>query len=144
MDTPLPRLLLLGFLAGALAVLVTHQGTVWLLHMGGWLPNPPYSLRPIPPFGVPAVLNSAFWGGLWGIALALLLRATGWPSLLTGLVFGALAASLVAWTVVPAIKGLPLFARGDVSRLSRGPIINGAWGWGAAIFLGGMGVRLRR
>lgn len=139
-----PRLLLLGFAGGALGVLVTHQGMVWLMHMAGWLPNPPYSLRPVAPFGVPAVLNAAFWGGLWGVALAALLRATGAPALLTGLLVGALGATLVGWTVVAGLKGLPLFAGGELARMWRGPLINGAWGWGAALFLLGLGAPFRR
>jgi hypothetical protein len=139
-----PRLLLLGFAAGALGVLVTHQGTVWLLHMGGWLPNPPYSLRPIPPLGVPAVLNGAFWGGLWGIALAALLRMTGAPALITGLLLGALGSTLVGWTIVAGLKGLPLFAGWELQRMWRGPVINGGWGFGAALFLIGLGAPFRR
>jgi hypothetical protein len=140
----LPRLLLAGFLAGALGVLVTHQGTVWLLHMGGLLPNPPYSLRPVAPFGVPAVLNAAFWGGLWGVVLAALLRATGWPALVTGLLLGAAGATLIGWTAVAGLKGLPLFAGFELARMWRGPLINGAWGWGAALFLLGLGAGFRR
>jgi hypothetical protein len=137
-------LLLLGFAAGALGVLVTHQGTVWLLHMAGFLPNPPYSLRPVPPLGIPAVLNAAFWGGLWGVALAALLRAARTPALLTGLLLGAFGATLVGWTIVAGLKGLPLFAGGEPARMWRGLAINGAWGWGAALFLLGLGAPFRR
>ena len=32
---------------------------------------PFYSMRPIPPFGVPQILSQAFWGGIWGIVFAL-------------------------------------------------------------------------
>ena len=59
--------LVLGFIAGALATLVFHQGMVLILNTAGIIPVQPYSMRPIPPFGVPALLNSMFWGGLWGI-----------------------------------------------------------------------------
>ena len=68
------RTLLLGFVAGVVSVLVFHQGTVWLLHMAGQVPNAPYGMRPIPPFGVPQIVNSCFWGGLWGVVIAALLR----------------------------------------------------------------------
>ncbi len=84
------RALMLGFAAGVLSVLVFHQGTVWLLHMAGQLPNGPYSLRPIPPFGVPQIVNQCFWGGLWGILIAVLLRRLRVPDLLFGALFGAM------------------------------------------------------
>ena len=108
------RALMLGFAAGVLSVLVFHQGTVWLLNQMGVIPTGPYSLRPIPPFGVPQIVNQCFWGGLWGILIAALLRRWGTraPDLLFGAVFGAVALNIVNWIVLPAIKGLPYFAGG--------------------------------
>ncbi len=35
------RTVMLGFAAGVVSVLVFHQGTVWLLHMAGPVPNGP-------------------------------------------------------------------------------------------------------
>ena len=64
-------LVVLGFVAGALATLTLHQLAIGLLYALGAVQNPPYSLRPIPPLGVPSVLNLAFWGGVWGIVWAL-------------------------------------------------------------------------
>ena len=65
-------------------MLVFHQGTVWLLHMAGQVPAGPYGLRPLPPFGVPQIVNQCFWGGLWGIVIAVLLRRLRVPDLLFG------------------------------------------------------------
>jgi hypothetical protein len=65
-----PRAAIAGFVAGALAVLVFHQGALLALRLAGLVPAPPWRLAPVPPFGVPAVLSAAFWGGIWGIALA--------------------------------------------------------------------------
>ncbi len=104
------RTILLGFAAGLLAVLVFHQGTAVLLHLlttkahvaagvFGRVPFP-YRAAPVPPFGVPAVASAAFWGGVWGVLLAVLLRALRPPDLLFGFVFGALALALVAFTLV--------------------------------------------
>ncbi len=62
--------LLRGFVAGAAAVLVFHQAMVLALHLLGATPNFPWSLRPIPPLGVPAIVNQMFWGGLWGALFA--------------------------------------------------------------------------
>ena len=129
------RTIALGFAAGVLSVLVFHQGTVWLLHMAGVLPAGPYSVRPIPPFGVPQIVNQCFWGGLWGALIAVLLRRARGLDLLFGAVFGAVALSFVNWVVLPAIKGLPYFAGGVPARLAAGLLIGGAFGWGVALVL---------
>ncbi len=97
-----------GFVAGFLAVPVFHQAALFVLHRAGIAPAP-WDLAPVPPFGVPAVVSAAFWGGLWGIAFALLAprfgRGAGYW--LAGLLFGAIAPTLVAWFVVLPLKGLP-------------------------------------
>jgi hypothetical protein len=132
------RTILLGFAAGVVSVLVFHQGTVWLLHMAGQVPNAPYGLRPIPPFGVPQIVNSCFWGGLWGIVIAVLLRRLRVPDLLFGFVFGAVALGLTNWVVLPAIKGGAFFAGGDPRRLAITVAIVGTFGWGVALILRGL------
>jgi len=136
------RTILLGFAAGVVSVLVFHQGTVWLLHMAGQVPNAPYGLRPIPPFGVPQIVNSCFWGGLWGVVIAVLLRRLRVPDLLFGFVFGAVALGLTNWVVLPAIKGGAFFAGGDPRRLAITVAIVGTFGWGVALIL--RGLRSRR
>ena len=139
------RTILYGFVAGFLAVLVFHQGTAVLLHLlttkaqiatsvFGRVPFP-YNTAPVPPFGVPNVISAAFWGGVWGIVLAFLLRALRPPDLLFGFVFGALALTLVAFTLVANLKGLPPFAGGDKRIWWRALLYNGAWGWGTALVL---------
>jgi hypothetical protein len=132
------RALMLGFAAGALSVLVFHQGTVWLLNQMGVIPTGPYSLRPIPPFGVPQIVNQCFWGGLWGILIAVLLRRLRVPDLLFGFLFGAVALSLTNWVVLPAIKGGAYFAGGDPRRMAITVAIAGAFGWGVALILRGL------
>ncbi len=139
------RTILLGFVAGFVAVLVFHQGAAWLLHMltvkaqigvgvFGRVGSP-FSMAPVKPFGVPHVLSWAFWGGVWGIALALLLRGLRPPDLLFGFVIGAFVATLVGFTLVAHLKGLPPFAGGDKRIWWRVGLLNGAWGWGAALLL---------
>lgn len=132
------RTLMLGFAAGVLSVLVFHQGTVWLLHMAGQVPAGPYGLRPIPPFGVPQIVNQCFWGGLWGVLIAVLLRRLRVPDLLFGFLFGAVALGLTNWVVLPAIKGGPFFVGGDPRRLAITVAIVGAFGWGVALILRGL------
>jgi hypothetical protein len=128
-------LVLIGFVAGALAVLTFHQATVWLLSFVGGQGNI-YSLRPVGPLRVPQILDLAFWGGLWGCVFALLADRfpRSWPLWLTGFAFGAIVPTLVGWFVVAPLKHEPV-AQGFVpSRMWRGPIINGMFGVGTALF----------
>lgn len=139
------RTILIGFVAGFAAVLVFHQGTAFLLHhVGNGLPasvslfgrvSPPFNLTPVPPLGVPTVLSQAFWGGVWGMVLAVVLARLRPPALLFGFVAGALVVTLVAFTVVASLKGLPNFAGGNLQIWARAGLLNGAFGWGAALLL---------
>jgi hypothetical protein len=127
------RLVVIGFLAGAISVFVFHQGFILIAWQLGLLSNAPYSLEPTAPLGVPRVISSAFWGGLWGIALALLLgrlRRTDW--LWVGILFGGILLPLVGILVVAPLKGGEV-ARPSSTMLLRGFIINGVWGFGAAL-----------
>jgi len=145
MSTPLPlqglstahriaRVLILGFVAGALGVLLFHQGVVLALYLLDFVPSPPYALRPTAPLGVPQVLSSAFWGGVWGIVLVwcmTALRAT--DRLWVALLFGGVLPTLVGILVVTPLKGGDPMARLQLAGLLRGFIINGAWGLGTAV-----------
>lgn len=132
------RTALLGFVAGVLSVLVFHQGTVWLLHMAGVLPNGPYSLRPVPTaFNLPQIVNQCFWGGVWGVVIALVLsRVRAGREVVTAVLFAAVALSLTNWVVLPAIRGTPMFAGGVFARMWPAPVIASAFGFGVAQFLG--------
>ena len=64
------RTLLLGFVAGFVAVLVFHQGTAFLLyHVGNDIPavvgflgktTAPFNMAPTKPLGVPVILSQAW------------------------------------------------------------------------------------
>lgn len=126
-----------GFAAGFLAVPTFHQIALLLLHLAGIAPAP-WSMAPVPPLGVPAVLSASFWGGVWGIVLALVAprfgRSVGYW--LGCIVFGAVALTLVAWFVVGPLKGAaPISQRLTWPGIVIGPVVNGAWGLGVALFL---------
>jgi len=130
------KLLALGFIAGFLATLIFHQSAWYLLNYGGVVPADQHAwpMDPIPPFGVPSVISKAFWGGLWGALLALVLTlTTGGAYWLTAIVVGALAPSLVGMYVVPLIKGMPFPELWP--RIAIASTVNGAWGLGTAMFL---------
>jgi len=130
------KLLILGFVAGALATVIFHQSAWYLLNQAGVIPpdRPAWPLDPIPPWGVPALASKAFWGGLWGGFLALILaRIGGGAYWIAWIIVGAIAPSLVAMYVVPVIKGLPVadfWPRAGVAAT-----VNGAWGLGTGFFL---------
>ena len=132
----LASLLLRGFVADALATLTFHQITIWLLTTAGAIQGNPYSVRPIPPFGVPQFVNIACWGGLWGCVFALIADRfpRNWPLWLAGFVFGAIAPTLVGWFVVAPIKGQPVAQGFNPARMWAGPVINGMFGLGTAVF----------
>jgi hypothetical protein len=126
-------LVVIGFLAGAISVFVFHQGFIFIAWRLGVLPNAPYSLEPTAPLGVPRVISSAFWGGLWGIVLAVLLerlRRTDW--VWVGILFGGILPPLVGILVVAPLKGGAVVWP-DAAMMLRSFIINGVWGLGAAL-----------
>lgn len=132
----LPRRLVLGFLAGVLAVLTFHQLAILALSALKLIQGSAYQMRPVPPLGVPTVANLAFWGGVWGLVWALIAdRLPRRPSpLLLGLVFGAVLPTLVGWFVVAPLKGQAVAAGWNPARMWIGPVVNGAWGLGLALF----------
>ncbi|MBX6323328.1 MAG: hypothetical protein IRY94_16000 [Rhodospirillaceae bacterium] len=144
-SSPLSRAVV-GFIAGAVAVLVFHQGMLAVLHATGVVPRSPYSFMPTHPFGVPAVLSAAFFGGLWGavMLLALPARMAHGPGFwLAGLVFGAILPTAVALVVVLPLKGQPMGGGWQASRIVVGLLVNGAWGVGTALIAEGL-LRLTR
>jgi hypothetical protein len=132
----LAKLAALGFIAGFLAVLIFHQSLWYALNLVALIPpeRPAWPLDPIPPFGVPSVVSKAFWGGVWGALLAPILQGLSGRAYWIGwIVIGSVALSLVAFFVVPPIKGEPIPALWP--RLFAALLVNAAWGFGTALFL---------
>jgi len=143
--------LALGFLAAALAVLTVHQALVYLFGLYKLVPATvqAWSMKPLGPLNVPAVLNNVFWGGLWGMLFAVV-----WPRLpggvlwLRGLVFGLLVLLIGNWLLLPLIKGtilgqanLPYFSGFDPQRMLVGAAILGGFGLMMGLLFGLMSGR---
>ena len=126
-----------GFVAGFLATLVFHQPGLALLHRVGLFGGPAFDMQPLPPFGVPAVIQRAFWGGVWGMVFVLVERAIArapggyW---LGALLFGAVVPTLVLWFVVLPLKGLPVSNGFHFPAAPVVPIVDALWGLGTAVF----------
>jgi hypothetical protein len=130
-----PKSIATHFLCGFFAVLLFHQGAVLALNLAGVIPNGPYQTRPIPPFGVPAFLNMAFWGGVWGIVYGLVrgrIPATLHPAL-AGFLFGIVGPTFFGWFVLAPLRGQPVASGFAVPNMLRGVFINGSYGLGLAL-----------
>jgi hypothetical protein len=137
MRTNFSAQLLFGFVAGFLAALIFHQMAVALLWSIGVSPSAPFPMAATRPFGVPAVLSLAFWGGVWGILFALIQgsfpRSGGYW--VAAFLFGAIFPSLVALMVVSPLKGGPMGGGWHPPLLLRVFLINGVWGVGTGLIL---------
>ena len=130
------RWLIVGFLAGAAAVLLFHQSALAILHALQLARSAPFSFTPTQPLGVPLLWSLAFWGGVWGVLLAAALaRLEGGRLIVAATVFGAIAPTLVAWFVVAPLKGQPVAAGWVPAAMAVGPIVNAAWGLGTGVGL---------
>lgn len=126
-----------AFAAGFISVLIFHQGMWALLRAAGLGPGPAWNLTPVPPLGIPSVISSAFWGGLWGIVLLYLLPLAA-PSMgywAAAIVLGAVMTSFVALFIVAPLKGRPIAGGGNPLAWAFALLVNAAWGFGVALLL---------
>ena len=123
----------MDFIAGALAVVIFHQGAYVLLKQVGLpLQGAAWNMAPAAnAYGMPSLFNLMFWGGLWGILYALIADYLPGPSVLKGLVFGMIFPMLLgSWLIVALLKGQPILSGvlidGNLMRLRTGFLLNGA------------------
>lgn len=147
MDT-LSKNPLMGFIAGALAVITAHQAIVYILaNYVGLLPATARAWNMgsgVAPWGVPQLLNNMFWGGLWGALFSLIHdKLPGGVMWLKGLIYGLIVVVLSNWIFLPLIKGTVfgvttppqvLFVGWDPKRMLAGALILGGFGIATAIF----------
>lgn len=133
------RDLVIGFIAGAIAVVAFHQGMILCLFLAGLTPNSPWSLRPVPPFAIPLIVNQMFWGGMWGMLFALVWSLVpGRQFWQKGIIFGLIGPVLLGnWIFLPLIKQSgPLFAGFAPLRMVIGLLVGGAFGLGLGLLFG--------
>lgn len=132
------RTVIAGFIAGFLGILVFHQLGFFIANELGLLKVPLYSQRPVAPFGVPAILSSAFWGGLWGIVGSYV--APRVPPAVDGpwgwILFAGVLVTLVNWFVVLPIKGAPIGGGFRMPGVVVVPLVYAFWGFGMWMIFG--------
>ncbi len=134
----------LGFIAAAISVVFVHETIIYALTEAGMIRGTPWGMQPIPPWSVPRLFNSIFWGGLWGVLFALLYEwLPGSTTWLKGLIYGLLIVVISNWIFLPLIKdrvfGQPnqvLFSGFDPQRMLVVAIIVGGFGLGLGIIYG--------
>ncbi len=140
------RTIIAGFIAGFVSVLIFHQLGFLISNELGLTKAQLYSLRPLSPLGVPAILSSAFWGGLWGIVGAYLVPRL--PAAVDGpvgwILFAGILVTLVNWFVVLPIKGAPIGGGFRMPGVVVVPLVYALWGFGMWLIIGPMLRVLRR
>jgi hypothetical protein len=124
------------FIAGAISVIVFQMGAIAILNALGYA-NPPFGYAKTVPLGVPQIWSFAFWGGIWGIVFGA--AETRFPEgasyYVAAFLFGAIFPVLVLWFIVLPLKGQPMAAGWDVTRMVVHIIQHGCWGLGTGILL---------
>jgi len=128
-----PMRAFLGFIAGAISLLIFHQGLLEMFYLAG-AGGPAWSVQPVPPFGVPRVVDLAFWAVMWGLLFGLLMPSFTWPMWVCGILLGFVAA-LAGWFIVAPIKGLPIASGWVPINMGRSLLINGFFGLGVGLIL---------
>ena len=126
------RTVIFGAIAGAIALLVFHQGGFWALTQAGLLKANTWSMAATKPFAVPVVISYMFWTALWGIAAALIVPRL--PGALSGvlgwILFAAIVPTLANWFIVLPLKGAPVGGGFNMPGVVLAPLVYGFWGLG--------------
>jgi hypothetical protein len=119
------------FFAGTLAVPLFHQSVLYVLHRIAFTTRAPFMMEPTAPLGVPQTFSLAFWGGVWGLILGIVLaRVRGTAYFVVACLFGAILPTVVAVLFVAPLKGQP--APPDARSWLVIVLLNTAWGFGTA------------
>lgn len=125
-----------AFAAGFVSTVIFHQGVLEVFHLLGAYPSVPWSMTPVAPLGVPALISLAFWGGIWGIVLWPALRsARGSAYWIRAIVLGAIGPTAVAFLVVIPLKSHVFPPHFDPKFIVGALIVNAAWGFGLGLLM---------
>jgi hypothetical protein len=127
---------LVWFVAGAISVMIFQQGVLAILHALG-LAGAPFGYAATKPLNVPQTWSWAFWGGVWGIVFGAVEQRfpKGQAYYLAAFLFGAIVPTLVLWFVVLPLRGQPMAAGWNATRMLVHLIAHGAFGLGIALLI---------
>ncbi len=127
--------ILLGFMVGALAMIVFHQ-TMWsilhILKIPKMLMPPAFPLAPTPPFGLPRLANACLWGGAYGSLFGLLIPRFTFPLWFCGLALGC-AIAAINMKFFPGLTGNERDVAWTFYNWLRMMLLDGAFGLGLGI-----------
>lgn len=126
----LVRTVVCGFIAGAVAYLVFHQGAFWALTQAGVVKATTWSTASTRPWGVPQVLSLVFWTGLWGVLGAFVVPRLKLPAWLAWVLFAAVIVTLANWFIVLPLKGAPVGGGFRMPGVVVAPLVYAFWGLG--------------
>ncbi|MFC4169311.1 hypothetical protein [Teichococcus aestuarii] len=123
-----------GLVVGAIAIVVFHQASLFVLHQAFRLvPERGFLFAPLPGTEIPALYALMLVGALGGAFLSLILRwVHALPDLLCGALLGAFGLTLFG-----RLPGVPGFE----APWWQWAIVNGGWGWGTAFLLRPLALR---
>ena len=149
MQGSLFRNAIMGFVAAAIAVVTAHEAMLYILaNYAGLLPPTvrTWNTAPFGPLGVPQIVNSVFWGGLWGALFGVIHdKLPGGTLWAKGLIYGLLVAIVSNFTLLPLIRKalgvtnpgqIVMFAGGDPKRIAAVLLILSAFGLTLGIVYG--------
>lgn len=130
--------IVLGFIAGAIAMLTVHELVSQWLYDTQITTRVPWSMEPSTLTGYPQIVSDAVLGGLWGALFALILGAVPRGSMtVRGALLGLLGPAILgALVVVPAIRNEPLFMGQDINLIWPVLLTGAAFGAAAAWLYG--------
>ena len=130
--------IVLGFIAGAIAMLTVHELVSQWLYDTQITTRVPWSMEPSTLTGYPQIVSDAVLGGLWGALFALILGPVPRGSMtVRGALLGLLGPAILgALIVVPAIRNEPLFMGQDINLIWPVLLTGAAFGAAAAWLYG--------
>jgi len=133
-----PPEILLGFAAGLIATLVIEQPLAWAIHQLGLTAQIAFSMSRTLPLGVPQFVSHAFWGGVFGIAMAWfgLRYVFGTRWLVAATLFAAAIRTAVDWFIAPMFYGM-VWVGASADRLLTPLVLNFVWAFATAVLLAG-------
>lgn len=138
---PLPARLLLGFVAGAAAMLTFHQATVALFAAYAAYPVAPFNTATVGPLGVPGFVSGAFWSGVFGVVFAGLFQPRMervMPRWLAGPVYCATVPIAVLFLVLAPLRGFPIAFGMPAAFVLNVIIAHAVWGFGLVLWQAGL------